>query len=409
MIYVVDAMCGAGKTRFMIQYMKQYNEDKWLFITPFLSEIEERLPKAAPELDFHSPEIGYRGSKLESIRTLVKEGKNISSTHALFRLFDDELVDDLLKQGYNLVVDESVDAISEYKENLNQADVHALLAGDFVTKSGGDRNRLSWNEDKYPEHDGKYREVRKLCMRGMLYSYNDKFLMCEYPPKLLSGLKCCFILTYMFQACTMRYWLDINGIEWEKVSHSRIGLNSEKDLLDRAKENIEIISNRSLDKLMRGQRDSNFSMKWLKNASNETVSKYKAVMRSCAVTHKVKKEDIFWTTYKEHKDKLAGHGYRSGFLPLNIRATNDYEDKSFCMYAANLYDNVTNSNYIESLGVQLTKEEQDMFCLSNLIQFIYRGSVRKGKPMKIVVLSKRVKGLLEQWLNGEFLDEFLGE
>lgn len=405
MIYVIDAMCGAGKTRFMIEHMREHKDEKWLFITPFLSEIEERLPEKAPELEFRTPKIGKRGSKLEDIRELVKGGVNIASTHALFRLFDEEIVDELLEQQYRLVIDESVEAITEFKEGLTRTDIHALLAGDFVTKSEESRNKLSWNDDKYPNHDGKYREVRKLCMRGLLYSYNDKFLMCEYPPRLLAGLKQCFILTYMFRACNMRYWLDVNGLEWESVAHSRVGLTPETELLDRARECIELVSNRKLDKLMKGQRDSNFSLKWMKNASADTLNNYRAVMRSCVVTHKVGKKDIFWTTYKEQEVKLKGHGYASGFLPLNLRATNDHKDKSFCMYAANLHDNVTSNNYIESLGVELTQYEQDLFCLSNLMQFIYRGTVRQGEHMKVLVLSRRVRSLLEDWLDGKYLSE----
>ena len=50
------------------------------------------------------------------------------------------------------------------------------------------RGRLVWNEDDYPDHDGKYAKIRSMCNMSMLYCYADTFLMFEYPPKLLKEL-----------------------------------------------------------------------------------------------------------------------------------------------------------------------------------------------------------------------------
>jgi hypothetical protein len=42
-----------------------------------------------------------------------------------------------------------------------------------------------------------------------------------------------------------------------------------------------------------------------------------------------------------------------------------------------------------------------MFSLSEMIQFIWRGCIRKGEPMKVLILSERMRGLLIKWLNEE--------
>ena len=39
-VTVVDSPCGTGKTSFAIQYMKEEVFDSFIFITPFLSELD---------------------------------------------------------------------------------------------------------------------------------------------------------------------------------------------------------------------------------------------------------------------------------------------------------------------------------------------------------------------------------
>lgn len=400
MIKVIDAMCGAGKSTAMLKMMNGAKEKKWLYITPFLSEIEERLPNAVPDLKFKSPESD-KGTKLADITRLVERGENIASTHALFKMFTSELVDMIIEKDYIMVIDEAVDAVTQFKGDLHPSDIQALLTGDFVSYDESDRNKLVWNEEKYPVHEGKYTQVRDMCNNGMLYCYKEQFLMCEYPPKLLGSLSHVFVLTYMFKGCTMRYWLDINEFPYEYVDHDKAGLKSESELKKVVRENLEIISNRTLDTLQKAQTAKAFSVNWFNKLPTDKRDKYKAVMRSCVVAHKVGKADIFWTTYKQQEKFLAHTGYRQCFLPLTIKATNDYQDKSFCMYAVNLHSNPIDTQYVESLGVEIGQDDMDIFCLSNLIQFMFRGTIRQGKPMKILILSKRVRRLLEQWLNDE--------
>lgn len=400
MIYVLDALCGAGKSTAMLESIRKNLDKKWLYITPFLSEIEERLPVSIPEANFKTPNK-EKGSKLADVKELLKRGENIASTHALFKMLDKDAVDMILSSEYSIVVDEAVDAISEYREGLNKADIHALLTGDFIHIDEEQRNRITWNEEKYPEHDGKYSEVRKVCQNSMLYVYNDTFLMCEYPPELLSKVRYCYVLTYMFKASSMRYWMDINNIEYKEIPHEVAGLRPEKEIKEDIRNNLEIISNRSLDKLQKAQKSTAFSKRWFSNAKPDTFKAYKAVMRSCMVANKVNGSDIFWTTYNDSKVNLIATGYNYNHLPLNIKATNDFKDRSFCVYAANMYPNVTDGNYIGSLGVEVSEEDADMFTKSNLIQFMFRGTIRQGKPMKILILSKRVRKLLEDWLEEE--------
>jgi len=67
-----------------------------------------------------------------------------------------------------------------------------------------------------------------------------------------------------------------------------------------------------------------------------------------------------------------------------------------CMYAVNIFKNPVEVNYLKDNGIEV---DEDTYALSEMIQFIWRGCIRQGKPMKVLILSQRMKRLLEEWLN----------
>lgn len=86
---VCDALCGAGKTVSCINMMNRNTDTKYIFITPYLDEVD-RIKRDCASRDFESPERSYPRNKSEDIQRLIREGKNIASTHSLFSNFTDE-------------------------------------------------------------------------------------------------------------------------------------------------------------------------------------------------------------------------------------------------------------------------------------------------------------------------------
>ena len=403
MINVIDSMCGSGKSTKIFEIIrnkaKQDKDCRFLYITPFLSEIDERIPVEMPELDFWTPENKGKG-KIGDLFQLVQSGKNIASTHALFSKLTPKLVDILIEKQYVLVIDEAISCIGLLDKNLVATDARDLLRSGMVKVNEGSRNQLSWNEDDYPMHDGRYDFVRNLCNLGVVYCYADTFLMFEYPPKLLSELKEVWVLTYLFNGSDMRCWFDLNEIPYTVVDNQTLGLRSESDIKQMVRDNLQILSNRNLDK--KAQRPTTLSKGWFDKAKKEEINSYKAMLRSCVVSQNAKAGEIFWTTYKDHREKMQGTGYTKGvsedmpaFLPMNIRATNDYRNYTLCMYAVNIFKNPVEVNYLKHNGIEV---DEDTYALSEMIQFIWRGAIRQGKPMKVLILSQRMRKLLENWL-----------
>lgn len=404
MIHIIDSMCGTGKSTKMFELMRdkfKINKDsRFLYITPFLSEINDRVPVELPELDFWTPENKGKG-KIGDLLALVRQGKNIASTHVLFSRLTPVLVDTLIAQKYTLVIDEAISCIGLLDKSLVPTDTRDLLKSGMVKVDTDQRNQLVWNENDYPEHDGRYSFVRDLCNLGVVYCHDNIFLMFEYPPKLLKGLEEVWVLTYLFYGSDMRCWFDLNNIQYTIVDNKTLGLKSEKDVKDMVKKNLNIITNRSLES--KQQRTTTLSKGWFDKSKKEDVDSYKAMLRSCVVTYKAKAGNVFWTTYKDYQKKLQGSGYTKGvnedmpaFLPMNIRATNNYRNYTLCMYAVNIFKNPIEINYLKNNGIYA---DEDMYALSEMIQFIWRGSIRQGKPMDVLILSARMRNLLQGWIN----------
>ena len=406
MIKVVDALCGAGKSTAIYKMMRDNPDKKYLYITPFRSEIDERIPQELPELDFETPMCKMGKGKVVDFKKLVLEGRNIAATHVLFSMLTPALVAMIIEWDYCLIIDEVTDCVGMLPPAYKKSDMDAMVTGEFVTIDEERRGKLTWNEEKYPSHDGKYESIRNMCNLDMLYSYKGSFMLWESPTALLEGLSEMYILTYLWKGSDMRCWLDMNKISYEYMDNDLLGLRKESELKAIAKANLEILDNRNLTQTR--QQKGTLSSSWFTKTKKVDMDKYRAMLRSTVVKHKGDSGGVFWTTFKDGAHRLAGHGYSIGikdsdkdksnksFLPCNIRATNDYAEYGLCMYAMNIFKNPVVVQYMKANGAVV---DEDAFSLSEMIQFLWRGCIRKGEPMKLLVLSKRMRTLLEEWLN----------
>ena len=93
---------------------------------------------------------------------------------------------------------------------------------------------------------------------------------------------------------------------------------------------------------------------------------------------------------------MKGKGFAKSFVSLNIRATNQYSDRIAIAYAANRYLNPLIKNYFSNNGI---KVNDNRYALSELIQFIFRSAVRNNKEILIYIPSKRMRKLLQEWID----------
>ena len=102
-----------------------------------------------------------------------------------------------------------------------------------------------------------------------------------------------------------------------------------------------------------------------------------------------------WTTFKDYKSKLSGSGYTKGFVSLGTRATNDYADKSALAYCSNTFLNPMVKQFFHMHNVEVN---ENMYALSELIQWIWRSRIRQGLSIDLYIPSRRMRDLFINWL-----------
>lgn len=408
-ITVIDAICGSGKTTHIFNLMREQPEKRWLFVSPYLAEAGDgatkgRIQKEIPELKFLSP--APIPTKEKDFIRLAEAGNNIAITHSLFFKFSPEIAEILAENNYHLVIDETIDLVTNYTD-LEGQDVKSLIASKMVIVE--DNGLLSWNEVDYPNYRGRDKVIKDLCDTQALYLYGKDVLIQRVPPAVISACESTTILTYMFEGSLMWAWMQLNKLDYVKEYPTT--LRPEQEVLDIIKKNLDIVlPSRKVMELQTDDRglplEHCFSVSWYKSNTD------KFPMLKSSIEKSVKdmgKGDVFWTTFKDYQSDLSGIRYtktrklkvngeeisRSPFVSKNMRASNEYADCTNCVYCCNIYPHTILKNYLFKQGVQIDK---DKYALSELIQFIFRGSIRNHNPMKLLILSNRMRTLLRDWL-----------
>lgn len=392
-INVVDAPCGHGKSSSLINYIndESNNEKRFLYITPFLTEVE-RIKNSCSEKKFKDPK-SY-GTKLNGVKYLFSKGENIVSTHSLFRLFDEETIELAYLNNYTLVMDEVADVVEVL--NISSFDLETLL--EKYTEQAED-GTLIWTATEYR---GEFEEYKRICELGCVSVYGSGksriILLWMFPISVFKAFKEIFILSYLFDAQIQKYYYDYYGVEYKYLYVKDFKLTEEiQDYsISKYKDLFNICTNDKLN--MIGDLNGSLSKSWFdRNRNSKLITSLKNncynYFRNITNTPS---ELNMWSTFKEHKNLIKGAGYSKGFVSLSMRATNDYMNKESVAYLANRYLNPVVKNFFISKGVSV---DEDKYALSELLQLVFRSRIRVGKPINIYVPSKRTREILINWLN----------
>lgn len=394
-VNIVDAIMGAGKTSAMINYVNSLDDNiKILYITPFLTEVE-RIIKSCPNKHFYQPKDNVKHSKLEGIKYLFKHGKNVVSTHALFHYFDQETVDLAYNNNYILIMDEVADVVDTL--DITQSDLKVILEKFAYVD---DKHLLKWKDITY---SGKYDEYKRLADIDCIGVYNNIATVWLFPISTFKAFRQIYILTYLFQAQTQKYYYDYFGIKYNYLyvkgnspdTYQLVNEPQEYQYQDYNKL-IHILDNERMNQI--GDLDGSLSKSWYVRNSNNGL--LKILKNNCInyFTHIVhtKSQYNIWTTFKKYRNEVSGKGYSKGFVPSNIRATNNYRDRTSVVYLINKFFNPVIKKFFIENNIEV---DEDAYALSEMLQWIWRSAIRDGKEIWIYIPSKRMRTLLQDWIN----------
>ncbi len=414
-ITIYDAIMGSGKTHKAIKRMNEYVDKgvKFIYITPFKTEIT-RVKNELPEnsvfiplskdddnsavyeyqinylnedkkIDINNPKVSYKYlNKRTQLLKFADKDKSIIATHSLFNNLKKE--DYKFFKGYILILDEVINPLEiEYigKKDISILQEQNLILIDEVS------NEVKFINDDY--NDNAFKKIKNLCISNTVYHLDEYFFVWIFPVDIFRNFKEIQILTYLFEGSLLSAYFKLYDLNY------LIKRENSVELLKEFKELLNIYSGRSNKKKdefsFSFSACKNSSKKKDKNISNTTSNVFKKVFKTGT------KFNAF-TTFKDNQSKFSGGGYTKGFIAVNARATNDFRHKKSMAYLANRYYKPQYISFFRERGITLN---EDLWALSELVQWIWRGCIRDRKEMNLYIPSYRMRNLLLRWLDGEFI------
>lgn len=427
-VEIIDEMCGTGKTHAMIQWMKKNPQVRYLYISPLLSEIEERIYTECDELNFMYPVATPNKSKGEHLLELLQEGHNIAFTHNLYGRLDKRHIEAIKAMQYTLLVDEEVSMIEPlvslsdegYDCGYTNNDLKYLYNDGKLSVDKEDFGRLVWEWEDY-SFDAKYTRLRSMCDLGMLYCADSKqdsktgdtvdeihSLVLQLPLKLLEACKRVILISYMFRGSVMDSFLKLKGVDVVDFDKDAEGVSlrySTAEVINQIKSLITFVETKSTKKIGRKR----LSYTWYQKEFDRTSAKeIAAAIRSVGLQCGAKWDEVMWTlpkirAFKSRRDaptvEPKGYSANNCFVFCAARATNKYSHKSTLVHAVQRHPNVTVQKYLQHHNIEINC---DSFALSELIQWIWRSQIRDMKPINICILSNYMDKLFKDWLNSKW-------
>ena len=277
-VRIVDELMGRGKTSSAINYINRSGgEDKFLFITPYLKEVE-RIKASCPSKRFKEPRF-VKGRKLEGIKDLINRGENIVSTDALFQKFDLEVIDLCRAKNYTLIMDEVTDVVEKYE--MSKTDFEMMVREKFVSVDET-TGLLSWT---YPDENywGKFSEEKRLCELNSLAVYGGSIMMWLFPIEVFNAFRRIIIMTYMFNAQIQRYYYDYYKLPYRYMYVTGNSVETYNFTMDKKKRSPEKYDFKSLIHVLEdqklnliGDREFDLSKSWYdRNKNNASITQLK--------------------------------------------------------------------------------------------------------------------------------------
>lgn len=406
MIHVCDAIMGTGKSSAAITYMNEHKSDKFIYITPYLEE-SSRIKKGCPDMNFIEPSNKikkYHFKKSEHTEALIKQGRNITTTHQAFKMYTEEMLADIRKYGYRLIIDENVDVLEQYDCHLD--DVQIAVKAGYVEEQNGTYKLIKTNYDGIA-----FRELFRFLKSRDLVRMDDKsngvgvehLFYWVLPPDLITSFKDVVILTYLFKGQSLHHFLEIYNLQYEYIGIQKKENGTFRfceypgytpEYVSHLGDMIHILDNDKMNDV--GNDLHALSMSWYDGKPDE-VERLKKNVYNCInnIWRDASAKDKLWGCFKSYGHKIQGKGYTKSFLTFNAKATNIYRNKRYLVYIVNLFMNVNDKRFYQRYGIDVN---EDAYALSIMVQWIWRSAIRDGTEVYLYIPSRRMRTLLTNWI-----------
>jgi len=331
---------------------------------------------------------------------LIREGKNIATTHQAFKNYSHEMLEQISEFGYMLFIDENVDMLESF--DCHPDDIASAL----------ELGLIELNNGVYSISDREYRGnyfrplMSVMQTKGLMRVDDDGSTLFFWvlPPDLITSFHEVVVLTYLFDGQSLHHMFGANNIQYERIGVEKCcdgkyrfcdKSGTMPEYVSRLSEKIRLLDNYKMNSI--GDRTTALSMNWY-SADKSDVSQLRKNVANyfTNIWRDVPASRRMCGTYKGSEAKLKGLGYTKSFVQFNARATNEYRGRDILVYAVNLYMNVSDKLFYKSRGVE---PNDDMYALSTMVQWIWRSAIRDGNDINLYIPSRRMRTLLTGWID----------
>ena len=404
MIKVCDAIMGAGKSSAAIRYMNEHSDQKFIYITPYLDEAS-RIKKGCPKLKFVEPSDKiekYNFRKSDHTAALIKEGRNITTTHQAFRRYSSETLAYIRQWSYTLIIDENLELLEKY--DIHADDIQIAMDAGYIKEEN------SVYSIQNEEYNGQmFRELFNFLHSRELVRIEDNNKVSLYywilPSELITSFKDVFILTYLFQGQSIRYFLNIYNLEYSFIGIERTPDGGYQfgdfpgyipEYTANIKNMLHILDNEKMNSI--GADYHALSKHWFEKQDNEDeIEQLKRNVYNYFnnIHDNIPANQRMWGVYKTAESSVRGKGYTKSCVTFNLKSTNEYKDRKCLAYLPNIFMNVNEKKVYYRHGLEV---DEDMFALSIMIQWIWRSAIRDGEEIYVYIPSKRMRTILTNWI-----------
>lgn len=408
-IELLDSIMGSGKSTSVLNWCEANPNTAFLYVTPLLSESEGRVVAACKEAKFIAPTTDDYKTKGEHLLDLLQSGVNISITHSLYSSLRKEHLSLIKDNKYTLILDEEVSFIEPLGDGYTSEDFAYLreLKQTDVLEDG----RLVWLNENIGDNT-KYTKLANMCRLGMVFQSkrSENWFVTQLPMDLITCADRVILLTYLFKGSILDSFLTMKGIDVVAFKDVDVRSISKKDLLPL----IEFVGEKQVIEWS----GESLSSSWYGKAVQKDLTKLSKSIRAIGNSEKVYSDELLWCTPvtiakppRKNAKKVAPVSYAAGsgdvqetglasgcFLPCSSRATNAYRNRSVLVHCYNRFPHLSVSSFLQDYGASV---DANKFALSELVQWVWRSQIRDGKPIKVCILSKRMRSLFQNWLTSE--------
>lgn len=342
--------------------------------------------------------------------------------------------------------------------SFNNDDINFLFNSSYLQPSPKHENLVIWN--KYIKINSIYSCLKDYFTQNDVYRLEAKheledssyYYIGLFPIKVFQSFKKIYVMTYLWDAQLMKYYFDFYKAQYQylypieahpinKKANTAHLENKEYMLSDNLHlyQNVENpIKYRAIhgihipgykiedDKIVKNMKSRNtlysfwnknknakhtitLSHTYYKNLDNpndKIVTILKENINKFAkdnIPEELKKDKkIIWSVFDCAKDIIKTNCKYiddTNYVPINAKATNEYKDANVLIYLVNRYINPYFYNFIRNYCPNGCDFDEDLYALSELVQWIWRSAIRDNKPICIYIASERMLNILLDWLN----------